>query len=268
VSGLEGRVAVVTGAATGIGAATAQVLALRGARVVVADIDGSGGEAVAAGITATGGEAIAHAVDISDEAAVAGVIARTVEHFGRLDVVHNNAAATGPETLGRDNATDAIGMDIDLWDRTMAVHLRGTMLMCKHALPHLLERGNGVIVNTSSTSALAGDLVRLAYAASKAGVNALTLYLATMYGKRGLRCNAIAPGLIRSARHAGDPTRDMVIYEQNQLAPRLGLPEDIAHLVAFLASDEAAFITGQVIRADGGMLSHMPRFAQDVFGDG
>jgi NAD(P)-dependent dehydrogenase (short-subunit alcohol dehydrogenase family) len=260
---LAGRVAIVTGAASGIGRATALALAAEGAAVVVADLVGDGAERVAREIAAAGGRAAAQQTDVADEGSVAAMIEAAVKSFGGLDVLHNNAAATDPALLSGD--LELTAMEVAVWDRTLAVNLRGPMLGCKHAIPRMLERGGGSIVNTSSAAGLAGDLVRAAYGASKAGVDSLTRYVATQYGKRGIRCNSIAPGVIATpALAANVPPEQIDAYERSHLTPRLGRPEDIAKVVAFLASDDAAFITGQVISVDGGLLAHHPSFADFV----
>jgi NAD(P)-dependent dehydrogenase (short-subunit alcohol dehydrogenase family) len=257
---LEGKVAIVTGAASGIGRATATKLAAEGGSVLVADINGSGAKRVADAIGETGAVAAACEVDVADEAAVVAMVAEACDRYGGLDVLHNNAAALGPDVLGQD--TDVASMSVELWDRTLAVNLRGVMLGCKHAVPRMLERGGGSIVNTSSGSSYVGDLIQSAYGASKAGINALTLYVATQYGKRGVRCNAVAPGLtLTPALKAQVPRHEIDVYEANTLTPRVAEPEDIANAVAYLASDEAALITGQVLCVDGGMYVHMPTFA-------
>ena len=191
---LTGKVAIVTGAASGIGRATALALAAEGAAVVLADLSGDGAERVAREITDAGGRALAQLTDVGDESSIAAMVEAAVKTFGGLDVLHNNAAATEPTLLSGD--LELTSMDVAIWDRTLAINLRGPMLGCKHAIPRMLERGGGVIVNTSSAAALAGDLVRSAYGASKAGLDALTRYVATQYGKRGIRCNSIAPGVI------------------------------------------------------------------------
>ncbi|HVX19808.1 MAG TPA: SDR family oxidoreductase [Acidimicrobiales bacterium] len=256
----DGRVAVVTGAASGVGAATAALLAERGAAVVVADIDGAGAGEVAGRITSAGGRAVPITVDVADDAAVADMVSRTVADLGRIDVLHNNAAALGDDVLGRD--TDVTGVPLDVWDRTLAVTLTGAMLGCRYAVPHMLAQGSGAIVNTTSTAGQRGDLSRVAYGSAKAGVIALTLYVATMYGKRGIRCNAVAPGLVLSPiarRNMSD--ENLAVTRAHQLVDHLGQPEDIAAVVAFLASDEARFVTGQVVNADGGVQAHTPAYA-------
>lgn len=258
---LTGRVAIVTGAASGIGRATAVALAREGASVLIADLDGAGAEAAAEEIREDGGAAQPCAADVGSEESVAAMVSAAVDVFGGLDILHNNAAASDPELMGRD--LDLAEMDIDVWDRVMAVNLRGPMLGCKHAIPQLLERGGGAIVNTSSASGLVGDLSRAAYGASKAGLDSLTRYVATQYGKRGIRCNAIAPGVIATpALTANVPAEQIAIYERSHLTPRLGRPEDVAAAVVFLASDDGAFITGQTLSVDGGLLVHHPTFAE------
>lgn len=144
----------------------------------------------------------------------------------------------------------------------MAVNLRGPMLGCKHAIPHMIERGGGAIVQTSSASGLRGDLSRAAYSASKAGLDSLTRSVATRYGKQGVRCNSIVPGVIATpAGEAQIPAEQLEAYLQSTLTSRLGLPEDIVAAVVFPASDGALFITGQTISIDGGALAHHPTVA-------
>jgi NAD(P)-dependent dehydrogenase (short-subunit alcohol dehydrogenase family) len=261
VGNIEGKVAVVTGAASGIGECSARTLARLGASVVVADVNSAGAESVATSIAADGGRASWVAVDVSVESQIEAMVEHAVERFGGLDILHNNAADTRAEVIGRDGMVDA--MDVGVWDQTMAVNLRGTMLGCKHAIPRMLERGSGAIVNTSSNSGLSGDLSRTAYGASKAGINALTMYVATQYGMRGIRCNAVSPGLVMTPAAEINLTGEArEIFRLNHLTARFGVPEDIARVVAFLASDDGSFINGQVLCVDGGMLAHTPTYAQ------
>jgi NAD(P)-dependent dehydrogenase (short-subunit alcohol dehydrogenase family) len=257
---VDGKVAIVTGSASGIGAETARTLAREGASVLVADVDVAGAERVVDEIERSGGRALAHAVDVSDEKSVAATVEAAVDHFGRLDVLHNNAAAIGGHAPGRDVGLDSL--DVATWDRTMAVNLRGPMLGCRYAIPHMIRGGGGSIINTSSGSAERGDLTNFSYAVSKGGVNTLTLYVAAQHGKQNVRCNAIAPGLILShpaERFGGE--RYVSMLEEHHLTPRVGLPEDVANAALFLASDESSFITGQILRVDGGILSHAPPYA-------
>jgi NAD(P)-dependent dehydrogenase (short-subunit alcohol dehydrogenase family) len=189
------------------------------------------------------------------------MIDAAVTEWGGIDVLHNNAGTTDVADVGAD--TDITAMTIELWDHMMAVNLRGPMLGCKHAIPRMIERGGGSIVMTSSMSAFAGDLRYAAYGASKGGLNSFTRYVATMYGKQRIRCNAVCPGLVvtPAARAHFDPAL-LALYEGNHLTPELGTPEQVAEVAMFLASDGAAYVTGQAIPVDGGLYSHLPTYAQ------
>jgi NAD(P)-dependent dehydrogenase (short-subunit alcohol dehydrogenase family) len=258
VGRLQDKIAIVTGAAGGIGRATSLKMAAEGATVLVADVLIEGAQQVAAEIEHLGGTALARQVDISVPDEIFAMVSTAVEAFGGLDIMHNNAADTAL-TL-RDH--DIANMDLDVWDRTIAVNLRGLMLGCRAAIPHLIARGGGAIINTTSISADAGDLRYSAYGASKGGINSITLYVATQYGKQGIRCNAVAPGLVLTPNALEMiPAGPRAEYERQHLTRRLGRPEDIANMVAFLASDEAEFVTGQIIRVDGGLFSHNPTVA-------
>ena len=249
------KVSVVVGSATGIGATTARLLAAEGSSVVLADLNLDGADKVAAEIRQAGGEAVAVYADISSEADVSQMVTQALEAFGGINILVNNAAALSPDVIGVDSQTDAASLELDIWDRTMAVNLRGYLLAIKYVIPEMLKLGGGSIVNTSSISSIVAEPVRGAYAVSKAGVNQLTKHIATAYGKRGIRCNAVAPGCI-----ATNPVTEKMYqgFIPHLLTPDLGSTEDIARVVVFLASDDAAFVTGQVIEADGGMLSHFP----------
>jgi NAD(P)-dependent dehydrogenase (short-subunit alcohol dehydrogenase family) len=254
---LSGKVAVLTGAGGGIGKPTALALAASGAHVVAADIDIDAARIVAELIEQKGGRAIAVRVDITQEAEVRAMVAAAKEAFGGVDVLVNNAA------LGSREDHNIHGMDAALWDHVVAGNSRGTMLCCKHALPSMLERGSGVIVNIASGAALTGQLTLPAYAAAKAAVISLTQSVATMYGKQGIRCNAIAPGLILHERLApGYPPAHIQMDINNVLTPYQGTAEDIANAVLFLASDASRFITGHVLPVDGGLLAHTPFYAE------
>lgn len=257
---LTGKIAIVTGAGSGIGAVTATTLAAHGASVVAADLNAQGAEKVVAQIAEAGGAAIAAAFDLGDEGSIQELVAAAVAGYGGIDILFNNAAATH---LGGTVDVPIGQADGDVWDETMRINLRGTMQVTKHAVPHMVARGGGSIINTSSGAGLSGDLGHPAYGASKAAVARLTTYTATEFGKQGVRCNAIAPGLVVTAKteetYAAGPMRDMML--RHHLTPRLGRPEDIASTVLFLASDESSFITGQVISVDGGLLAHVPYWA-------
>jgi NAD(P)-dependent dehydrogenase (short-subunit alcohol dehydrogenase family) len=257
---LSGRVAVVTGAASGIGAATARRLAEEGASVVLADINDAAAEGVVEEIHGAGGEALFVHTDVALEGDVEAVMAASIEVFGRVDILHNNAADLSAELFARDRAIDV--MDVETWERTFTVNLRGQMLCAKHAMPHLVRGGHGSIINMSSTSSLVGDEVRLAYGAAKSAVNSMTRSIAVSHGKQGVRCNAIAAGFVLTP-----PARQQVppwlleTYANNSLLTELGTPEAIADVVLFLASDQSRLITGQVINVDGGSLAHAPTLA-------
>jgi NAD(P)-dependent dehydrogenase (short-subunit alcohol dehydrogenase family) len=257
---LEGKTAIVVGGGRGIGRACALRLADEGANVIVGDILADNASAVANTIGERGGRAVGVGVDISSEESISALVQTCVDTYGAIDVLHNNAADTRPEILGRD--VDVLNMTTELWDRTMAVNARGPMLTCKHVLPHMIAGGGGSIINTTSASGLTGDLVRAAYGASKAALNSLTWTIATMHGKQGVRCNAIAPGLILSERHQNADPQATALAVSHHLTPRVGVPDDIAGAVAFLASDDALFVTGHILRVDGGLLVHMPMVAQ------
>jgi NAD(P)-dependent dehydrogenase (short-subunit alcohol dehydrogenase family) len=259
---VDGKVAVVTGGAGGIGEATARALAREGASVAVIDIDGAGATTVAEAIQASGGAAIGVTADLSDESAVAAAVTSVVSHFGRLDVLHNNAALTDSDFLSRD--TQVTDLALEVWDRTMTVNLRSQMLTCKHAIPEMVRNGGGSIINMSSGASLKGDRTRTAYGVSKAGVNTLTMYVATSHGKQGVRVNTIVPGLIITDAVRAHLTEHMLAgLGRATLTPYVGEPDDVADLVVFLASDESRYITGQMIAIDGGMSAHVGSVAQD-----
>jgi NAD(P)-dependent dehydrogenase (short-subunit alcohol dehydrogenase family) len=252
---LENHVAIVTGAASGIGKACAQRMAAEGAAVVVADINKKGADEVAAGIRQTGARALAFEVDIASEDLIRAMIATAVAEFGTLTILHNNA---GPVDLLALKDRDLINLEADMWDRAMAVALRGPMLCCKHAVPVMLKRGFGVIINTASVSGKTGQHHLMTHQSSKGGLLALTRAIATRHGKDGIRCNAILPGFIETPAYKNMPMnmRDTIL--RHTLCTRGGVPDDIAHLAVFLASDRGSFINGVEIPVDGGYSCHEP----------
>ena len=258
-----GRVAIVTGGGGNIGRATARLLAAEGASVTVADLSGDAAAGVVAAIEGDGGTARAQTTDVTDPDAVEAMVRDTVAAYGGLDVLHNNAAAI--VLNGKDQ--DVVTMDLDTWNRVIDVNLTGPMLGCRFAIPALLERGGGAIVNTASAAAFYGSKSLAAYGTSKAGLVALTRYVATAYGDRGIRCNAVAPGVVvdQATQDAlGGPMGDRLRrYTTSHLVGRLGYPEEIAAAVAYLASDDGAFVTGETLRVDGGMTAHSPSHGTD-----
>lgn len=246
------RVVIVTGAASGIGKATAARLAAEGAKVLASDItadalDASVAEATAG--AAPGGEVVAHVADISDEAQAAGTIAAAVERWGRLDALCNIA--------GMLKTVRTHECDLDTWNRVINVNLTGTFLMCRAALPHLME-SRGAIVNAASTSSFFGHPWMAAYAASKGGIAALTQTLAVEYCTDGVRVNAVAPGSVTSGITSAVAFPDDLTRAEGRLVHRItsptgfGDPADVASVVALLASDDGRHMTGEIIRIDGG----------------
>jgi NAD(P)-dependent dehydrogenase (short-subunit alcohol dehydrogenase family) len=248
---LEGKVAIITGAGSGIGEATARLMVREGASVVVADINGTEAERVVGQL----GSGLAVEVDVSDEPSVMRMVESAVESFGGLDVLHNNATDSSTNALD----TDIVTLDMAVFDRLVAVNLKGQFMGCKHAIPHMLARGGGSIINTASIDGFVGRGVRAAYGASKAGVVLLTKSVASQYGARGIRCNAVAPGFTLTPGAVGNAPPE---YVQASLAlypmPRLCEPDDVANAVVFLASDEAAYINATTLMVDGGATVYMP----------
>jgi len=265
---LQDKVAIVTGATyvepegLNIGGAIATELVAGGARVVLADVNIEGAEELTDRLNANGSKKVARAVptDIRVEAQLQRLVSETVLTFRGVDVVVDNAGIFPGGDVQVSN------LALEVWDDVMAVNVRGAMLLTKHALPSLLRRGAGAIVNTSSTHSFGGDLQLTAYGASKAALNALTVYTATQYGRRGIRCNAVCPGTTLSPPVQRAPVEFRETYARHTLNPRLNTPADLAKVVAFLASDDARGINGMVIRADGGLLAHQPFFADFLQG--
>jgi 3-oxoacyl-[acyl-carrier protein] reductase len=251
VGAMDGRVAVVTGAGRGLGAAIAAELVASGATVVVADRDGAAADETAARLGAGGARATAHVVDVTDPVAVASLFDDAARAHGRIDVLVNNA--------GVGAVAPSEELSYEQWSRTLAVNLTGTFLCAQAAARHMRPAGGGVIVNIGSLFAATGMPMRAAYAASKHAVAGLTKVLATEWADRGIRVVAIDPAYIRTAlddadQRAGDYTTADI--ERRTPIGRYAEPAEIARVVAFVASDAASFITGSEIAVDGGWLAY------------
>jgi len=261
---LEGKIALVTGAGKdrGIGAVTAAAMAREGAKVVIADLEASTVAATAKQLQDEGLNVSHTFVDLLDEATIKAMVDHVVALHGRLDILFNNVALTATTPgFEKDGSADGdiMNMDADIWRKTLDVNVVGLGLCIKYAVPHMIRGGGGAIVNTSSTAARRYHDVLSAYQASKAAVEALTGVVAASYGKQGIRCNAIAPGLTTTANVEMliSPERKEIDRDFS-LLNELPEPEDQAAAVVFLASDEARRITGHTILVDSGITIQMP----------
>ena len=250
---LQDKVAIVTGAASGMGKAIAEAYAKQGAKVVVSDLNGEGAEAVAAGIKEAGGEAFAIQTNVADSADLDKLFEETVANYGHLDILVNNAGIMdGMEPVGE--------IDDARWDKIFAVNTTSVMRASRLAVNHFLERGQGVIVNNISVGGLHGARAGAAYAASKHAVVGLTKNTAFMYANKNIRCNGIAPGGVET--NIGSSMTSLSEYGMGRqqlgmaINPRMGKPEEIAQLAVFLGSNEASFVNGQVIAADSGWTAY------------
>jgi len=251
----DGRVAIVTGAAHGIGEAAATRLVRGGAKVVVADINVPLAEEVAKRLGGAD-KAIAIGIDVTVTDDMQALIERTIDAWGRIDILVNNASNVA--RVG-DRDSDILSTSMDTWDEVYASNLRGPVAACKFAIPHMIAGGGGSIVNIGSVAGMAGDLVRPAYGSTKAALMALTKYIAVQYGRQGIRCNSIAPGLIMSPparRPESEPYIELV--SSTTSLPGQGEPEDLSEVIVFLASDAARWVTGQNVAVDGGITGQLP----------
>ena len=247
---LEGKVALITGGGNGMGKAECKLFAQEGAKVVIGDLRDADGQRVEAEITEAGGQALFVHLDVTKEDEWRSVVERIVSHFGKLDVLVNNAGISGtsqPDLMG-----------VEGWDRIMEVNSRGTFLGTKYAVPKMIEAGGGSIVNISSTAGVVSfggrdSQTHPAYNAAKAGVRLLAKAIAARYGREGIRCNAVIPGILPPMTTANlsavTPSADALAYLP---LPRVGRVEEVAYAVLFLASDEASYITGTELIVDGG----------------
>jgi len=243
---VEGKVAIVTGGAGGLGRAAVKRLTEEGAKVLIADIAIEAAEQVAKDI---GGGASAFHLDAFDPASIHAMVEACVERYGRLDILNNNVAHTG----GTQADTTVLETSIETWDQSFAINVRSYFIATKYALPHMLKAGGGSIINIASDSGLAGDSALVAYGSSKAAVINFTRYVAAQYGRQGVRCNTICPGPIATdalKEHAPETLKSTLraVY-----VPKIGEPQHIAALVTYFASDEAAYTNGATISCDGGL---------------
>lgn len=244
---LDGKVALITGSGSGIGRATALLFAREGARVVVADYVPAGGEETVRMIKETGGEATFVEVDVSKSADVQKMIKATVETYGRIDILFNNAGIQGPVALTADISEED-------WNLVLNTNLNSVFLGSKYAIPVMLKHGAGVIISTSSTMGLGGKATISPYACSKAGIISLTKTMAAEYGNAGIRVNCICPGVIYTPM--GGPSADMLDMNYIPLR-RAGQPEEIAAAALYLASDDSSFVTGIPLVVDGGWVAEV-----------
>lgn len=246
---MAGKVALVTGAASGIGRASAQALAQEGARVVVADVDEAGGTETVTSIRQAGGDALFVRTDVSQAAEVERMVQQTQNTYGRLDYAHNNAGIAP----GYGSRTAELAEED--WNVILAVNLKGVWLCMKHEIPRMLQQGGGAIVNTASVVGLVGMEGSCAYVASKHGVVGLTRAAALEYARSGIRVNAVCPGAIMTPllqRGFPDPTAMAHMIAMEPVG-RIGEPEEVAGAVVWLCSDAASFVTGHAMTVDGGL---------------
>lgn len=260
---VEGKVAVVTGAAGGLGFAGVRAMAAEGARVVMMDLSPSVHER-AEELGEHGFDVVPYVGDVSVEDDIAGVVAFAEQTWGGLDVLWNNAGLVDGDWIGQ--GTDVVGVSRDHLMRTLEVNAVSVFLGSKHAIPLMAGAGGGSIINTSSVQAAGGDLALVSYGTSKAAIDYLTKSIATSFGHLGIRCNAVAPGLIpppappgaSGATHRLEEVSPVKLILDSQMLQSVGEPVDVANAVVFLASDESKFITGQRINVDGGTTGHLP----------
>lgn len=249
---LENKTAIVTGAASGMGKAIAILFAKEGAKVVLADLIQDDADQVAEEIRKQGGKAMAIACDVSKEESVIDLIETAIADFGGLDILVNNAGII-------DNFTPLDRVNDGLWEKVMAVNVNGPFYTSRLAIRHMLTKGKGVIINIASIGGLFGARAGLAYTTSKHALVGMTKNIGFMYAKKGIRCNAIAPGGVNTniMKNAQPDAEGAVLCSSGIGSnPRMGEPEEIAKTALFLASDESSFITGEVITVDGGWTAY------------
>jgi len=248
---LEGKVALVTGAGSGIGRASALAFAEAGAKVLVADIDAETNAATARLVSDSGGESLAFVADVRDEAANESMVGAAVERWGRLDYAHNNAGIAEPRVLTAD-------LTEDIWDRVIDINLKGTWLGMKYEIRQMLAQGGGAIVNTASVVGLAAVRHQPSYVASKHGVIGLTRAAALEYAEQKIRVNAVCPAAVRTPAldwyFKENPPIEQALIESNP-SKRIATVDEVVSAVVWLCSDEASFVTGHALAIDGGVLA-------------
>lgn len=255
---LKDKVAIVTGSTSGIGIGIARLFAAEGAKVVICGRRQEKGQAVVDRILNDGGEASYHFMDITVPDSIEKLFADTAEKYGKIDVLVNNAA----NVALKDGRVDEL--TLEMWDNIFQSDMRGTFYATKTVLPYLQKNENGgSIINIGSVASCSGDLSSTAYACAKAGVDKLTEYTALQYGKQNIRCNCVRPGLIVTPENDAYVSQTLKdIFTSNIMVNRYGCPEDIGYMCVYLASDESAYVTGQIINVDGGLNSHSPTVSQ------
>ena len=249
---LKGKVAIVTGSTSGIGVGIAKAFAAEGAKVVICGRREAKGQAVVDSIVAAGGEASYHFMDITKVESIDELLKDTAEKYGKIDILVNNAA----NVALKDGRVDEL--TLDMWDAIFQSDVRGTFYATRQVIPYMKENKGGSIINIGSMASCGGDLGSTAYACAKAGVDMLTKSTALQYGKAGIRCNCVRPGLIVTPENeAYVPQVLKDIFLNNIMVGRYGAPQDIANMCLYLASDESEYFTGQVVTVDGGLNAHV-----------
>lgn len=247
--GLKGKVGIIAGAGRGIGAATARRMAEEGASVVVGDIETEWAMKTAESISAVGGKAIGLHVDGTSPDSVAKVVATAIDKFGGLDFFHANLAG------GTQGDIDALNCPLDVFERSIAINLKSHLICTQAALPELLKRGGGTMLYTSSGAAIGGNAWQVAYPMAKNGLHALVRHVARRWGKKGIRANAVSPGVVMTEAVKQHMTEEQVDAARKSVPHmRLGEPSDIAAMATFLVSDDGAWVNGQVIHVNGGAM--------------